>query len=314
MTGSGAGRVLVDGRDTGSGFAITDGRALTAGHVVRPVTDKMPGGQQLPVAGPPAPAVVCVRDGGEPCPVRAVVEYWPEGAEPIPVTRVQVCTSLDVAVLDLQRPAPAVLPAGPVTAGAEWRVETRPKASDPALTGTVTDPHRRLQNQHGIETTLVQLWVREELGDYRGYSGIFGEPGYLAGGGRGAGPGAWGAGRAGTLAGQPSAGQPAPVANVLFAAPIGQVLAEFGLAGVSAGEPAGTIPLPPPFEVRRPQLLPGNFSEAAQVAQECGYLPLALALCGAMIAAGGHSWPQLLDLLHHADLEALHSRRRLQRP
>ena len=49
-------------------------------------------------------------------------------------------------------------------------------------------------------------------------------------------------------------------------------------------------------------------AEAAQVAQECGYLPLALALCGAMIAAGDHSWPQLLDLLRHADLEALHSR------
>jgi hypothetical protein len=131
----------------------------------------MPGGQQLPVAGPPAPAVVCVRDRSEPCPVRAVVEYQPEGAEPIPVTRIEVNSTLDVAVLDLRRPAPAVLPAGPVTAGAEWRVETRPKASDPALTGTVTDPHRRLQNQSGIETTLIQLWVREEVGDYRGYSG-----------------------------------------------------------------------------------------------------------------------------------------------
>ena len=48
-------------------------------------------------------------------------------------------------------------------------------------------------------------------------------------------------------------------------------------------------------------------AEAGQVAQECGYLPLALALCGAMIAAGGHSWRQLLDLLHQADFEALHS-------
>ena len=47
-------------------------------------------------------------------------------------------------------------------------------------------------------------------------------------------------------------------------------------------------------------------AEAALVARECGYLPLALALCGAMIAAGGHSWPQLLDLLRRADLEALH--------
>ena len=252
MTGSEAGRVLIDGRDTGSGFAITDGRALTAAHVVRPVTEKMPAGQQLPAAGPPAPAVVCVRDRGEPFPVRVVVEYQPEGAEPIPVTRIEVNSAPDVAVMHLQRPAPAVLPVGPVTTGAKWRVETRPKASDPALTGRVTDPHRRLQNQRGIETTLIQLWVREEVGDYRGYSGSpvtsppeSGAPsrvlGVLVEQGR------WRT--------SPQPGQPAPVANVLFAAPIGQVLTEFGLTGVTAGEPAGTIPLPAPFEVRRPQLL-----------------------------------------------------------
>lgn len=45
-------------------------------------------------------------------------------------------------------------------------------------------------------------------------------------------------------------------------------------------------------------------AEAAQVAQECGYLPLALALCGAMFASGSHSWPQLLDLLRRAALTA----------
>ena len=49
-------------------------------------------------------------------------------------------------------------------------------------------------------------------------------------------------------------------------------------------------------------------AEAALVAQECGYLPLALALCGAMIAAGDYGWPGLLDLLRHADLGALRSR------
>ena len=49
-------------------------------------------------------------------------------------------------------------------------------------------------------------------------------------------------------------------------------------------------------------------AEAALVAQECGYLPLALALCGAMIATGDYSWPGLVDLLRHADLGALSSR------
>ena len=79
------------------------------------------------------------------------MEYQPEDAEPIPVTRIEVNTSLDVAVLHLQRPAPTVLPAGQVTSGAEWRVETRPKAGDPVLTGTVTEPHRRLRNRAGTK-------------------------------------------------------------------------------------------------------------------------------------------------------------------
>ena len=466
MTGSAAGRVLVDRRAAGSGFTITDDRALTAGHVVRPVTERMTSGQQLPVAGPTEPTLVFVRDGGEPGLVRMVVAYQPEGAEPIPVTRIEVNTSLDVAVLYLQRSAPGVLPVGPVTTGTEWRVETRPKASDPTLTGTVTDSHRRLQNQRGEETTLIQLWVREELGDYQGYSG---SPVTAPSAG---GAPSWVLGvlvEQGRWRTSPQPGEPVPVANVLFAAPIDQVLAEFGLTGVTAGEPAEQIPLPVPFEVRLPQqlnrvidalltnltqpspdvqlvglvgmggsgksvlaaattrdpkvreafpdgrfwlelgihppllqlqarlaaalgnstpitdvpqgrarlsrllgerrcllvldnvwdridlsafavvgpsgrllvttrdaaILPGDTgipldelapaaalqllagwtatpagqlpAEAAQVAQECGYLPLALALCGAMIAAGGHSWPQLLNLLRHTDLDALHS-------
>ena len=93
--------------------------------------------------------MVCVVNRSDPGPVRAVVEYQPEDAEPIQVTRVEVDTGLDVAVLHLRRPAPAVLPVGPVTKGAEWQVETRPKASDPALTGTVTYPRRRLRNEGG---------------------------------------------------------------------------------------------------------------------------------------------------------------------
>ena len=87
----------------------------------------MAGSGHRPAAGPPGPAVVCVVDRGEPAAVGAVVEYQPEGAEPIPVTRIEVSTGLDVAVLHLQRPAPAVLPAaGQVTTGEQWRVDTRP--------------------------------------------------------------------------------------------------------------------------------------------------------------------------------------------
>ena len=466
MTGSAAGRVVLNGEDVGSGFAITPRRALTAGHVVRDATKKMVGGGRGDAARPPGPTLEYVLDCGEPAEVPGVVVYQPEGDDPIPVTRIEVSTMLDVGVLHLQRPAPAVLLVGPITAGTEWRVETRPKASDPALTGMVTDAHRRLQNQCGKETTLIQLGVREELGDYQGYSGspvtsppVGGLPGRVLG----------------VLVEQglwrinPELGRPAPVANVLFAAPIDRVLTEFGLTGATVGEPAGQIPLPVPFEVRRPQqlrrvidalltnstepspdsqlvglvgmggsgksvlaaaaardpkvrgafpdgrfwlelgphppllqlqaklaaalgdstlitdvpqgrarlsrllgerrcllvvdnvwdgadlsafavvgppgrllvttrdaaTLPGNPgipldelapaaalqllagwtatpagqlpAEAAQIAHECRYLPLALALCGAMIATGGYSWPQLLELLRHANLEALHS-------
>ena len=100
-----------------------------------------------PAAGPPGPVLVYVVDRGEPAEVPAVVEYQPEDAEPIPVTRIEVSTSLDVAVLHLQRPAPAVLPAagpghgrGSVAGGNPARMPATRH-----LTGTVTDPHRRLQ-------------------------------------------------------------------------------------------------------------------------------------------------------------------------
>ena len=45
------------------------------------------------------------------------------------------------------------------------------------------------------------------------------------------------------------------MANVLFAAPIDQVLAEFDLAGVPVARSVRDIPLPVSFEVRRPDQL-----------------------------------------------------------
>jgi WD40 repeat protein len=459
VTGSAAGRVLLGGQDAGSGFAVTEGWALTAGHVVRAAT-ALAGGEPDLAAGPAGPMLVCVVDGGEPAAAPAVVSYQPEGGEPIPVTRIEVDTGLDVAVLYLQRAATAVLPvAGPVEAGGRWRVETRPGRSDPTLTGTVDDPGRSMQNEAGKETTLIQLRVDQLAGGYQGYSG---SPVVAAAGD----------GVLGVLVEQgrwrlsPQLGQPLPAGNWLFAAPIGQVLARFGLAGVAKARSARDIPLAVSFEVRRPELLsqvldaltgpspegrlvglagmggagksvlaaagardpkmseafpdgrfwvelgpdppllqlqaglaaalgdrtpvtdvpqgrallsrllaerrclivldnvqdpahlaaftvtgppgrvlatardaaalpgatviplgelappaamqllagwagpaPGDLpAEAAQVARECGYLPLALALCGAMISDGSHTWAQLLGLLHEADLGELRSR------
>jgi WD40 repeat protein len=248
VTGSAAGRILLGGKDTGSGFAITEGRALTAGHVVRGVAT-WADGRQGAAAGPSGPVLVYVVDGGEPAEVPAVVAYQPEGGEPIPVTRVEVDTSLDVAVLHLQRPAPAVLPvAGPVEAGARWRVETRPGPSDPTLTGTVDDPRRGLQNEAGRDTTLIQLRVDQQAGGYQGYSG---SPVIAAAGG----------GVLGVVVEQGrwrtsvQLGEKRPVGNWLFAAPISQVLTGFGLAGAQVARSVRDLPQPVSFEVRRPELL-----------------------------------------------------------
>jgi hypothetical protein len=48
-------------------------------------------------------------------------------------------------------------------------------------------------------------------------------------------------------------------------------------------------------------------ADADRVAALCGGLPLALAVCGAM-AASGHGWSQVADLLEHADYENLGAR------
>ena len=76
--------------------------------------------------------------------------------------------------------------------------------------------------------------------------------------------------------------------------PLGELAPEAAMQLLAdwAATPAGQLP-----------------EEAAQVARECGYLPLALALCGALIDAGSHSLAaELLDLLRHADLDALRIR------
>jgi WD40 repeat protein len=247
VTGSAAGRVLLNGKDHGSGFAIADSLALTAGHVVW--SEKMPGGGHRPGAGPSGPPLVYCVDRGEPAAVAVVVQYQPAGAEPIPVTRVEVSTGLDVAVLHLQRPAPAVLPAaGQVATGERWRVDTRPDPGAPVLRGTVTEPHRPLKNVAGQETVLIQLWVEQEIGSYRGYSGspVLAQS---AGGVLGVlvEQAFW------RVAAQPGAER--PVANVLYAAPIEGVLAEFDLTGVPVARSVRDIPRPVSFEVRRPDQL-----------------------------------------------------------
>jgi hypothetical protein len=45
--------------------------------------------------------------------------------------------------------------------------------------------------------------------------------------------------------------------------------------------------------------------EAAQVAKECGYLPLALAMIGAMVRLRPTAWKDALCRLQRGDLEAI---------
>jgi len=105
-----------------------------------------------------------------------------------------------------------------------------------------------------------------------------------------------------------------PAFNVM--GPAGRVLATARDTGALPG--ATVVPLGELAPPAAMQLLagwagpaPGDLpTEAAQVARECGYLPLALALCGAMISdtRNSRTWAQLLGLLREADLGELRSR------
>jgi hypothetical protein len=64
MSGA-AGRILLGGKDAGSGFAITEWRALTAGHVVRDAATTA-GGREGQTGEPPRLVLEWIVDGGEP--------------------------------------------------------------------------------------------------------------------------------------------------------------------------------------------------------------------------------------------------------
>src|SRR4249920_311457 len=107
------GRVLVDGRDGGSGFALTPRLAVTANHVV--------GGYKA-----------------------ESLQFTTADERPVQVSRVESDEQLDVAVLRLAKPVPGDLAVGQVVSGAGWEVEARPRGNDPLLTGIVDSTRRRL--------------------------------------------------------------------------------------------------------------------------------------------------------------------------
>lgn len=135
------GRVLVAAKDRGAGFALSPGLVVTASHVIRGYPDKL-------------------------------LAYVPEGGEAVTVTRVQVDTAHDTAVLWLDTDAGEYLTTAPAVREGRWRVQSPPPGSnDPELTGTVTAPRMQIRNAAGQQAEVVQLEVDEQLGDYRGYSG-----------------------------------------------------------------------------------------------------------------------------------------------
>ena len=135
------GRVLVDGKDHGAGFALGPRLVVTANHVIRGYGDKP-------------------------------VTYVPTGDHPIAVERIQPDADHDVAVLWLMDDVGEFLPASVATRGAGWLVASPPVASnDPHLHGTISADRITIQNATGSSVEVVQLTVDELLGDFGGYSG-----------------------------------------------------------------------------------------------------------------------------------------------
>ena len=203
------GRIFAGGKDRGSGFALAtsaDGPSrvvLTANHVVR----------DHDVAS---------------------LEFRCSAGPPVPVERVEADEGLDVAVLHLADDVTEALAAACAWEDLAWQVPARPRGNDPKLTGTVTDADHPFENAKGREGRALQLRVNETLGDYGGYSGS---------------PVLFETAVVGVLVEQlrwrvaATAGQGrTPASNVLYAVPIEDVLARFGLDAIWAAVPAPLAP------------------------------------------------------------------------
>lgn len=134
------GRVVVRGRMAGTGFCLTDRIVVTAAHVVR----------------------------GR---VAADVAFETAAGHPIAVERIDVDASIDIAVLWVAVSVPVVATLAEVLPSSEWCVTAQPRGNDPRLTGTVTAVDHLIGNSGGHEMSVLQLHVREQAGQYGGYSG-----------------------------------------------------------------------------------------------------------------------------------------------
>lgn len=134
------GRVVVRGRMAGTGFCVTDRIVATAAHVVRGRT---------------------AED----------IAFETAAGHPVAVERVDVDAAIDVAMLWLASSLPVVAPLAEVLPSSEWYVTAQPRGNDPRLTGTVTAVDHLIDNSGGHEMSVLQLHVRQDAGQYGGYSG-----------------------------------------------------------------------------------------------------------------------------------------------
>ncbi|GAA1371489.1 S1 family peptidase [Catellatospora chokoriensis] len=135
------GRIVGSTRDLGSGFCLTDRVVATAAHVV--------------------------RDHDE-----TTLAFVTGSGNRIAVDRVQRDPTIDVAMLWLSRSLTLVPELADVVSDSRWRVSSRPFASDPLLSGTVTAIDHVITNASGHEVEVLQLEVDQVgVGSFGGYSG-----------------------------------------------------------------------------------------------------------------------------------------------
>jgi hypothetical protein len=186
------GRILVNGADHGSGFALDARLVVTANHVIG------------------------ASDA-------AALQFETDAGRTLKIEQVDRDVDLDVAVLRVAEDLTEVFAVGRAVQGAKWAVETQPLGNDPRLDGTITVLRRKLQKSPGHFVWVMQLQVEQELGNYGGYSGspvLLDSP---EGGVIGV------LDEQVRMRLTAAAVQPPPAANVLYAIPIADVVQRFAL-------------------------------------------------------------------------------------
>lgn len=217
----GLGRILVGGKDRGAGFALSARVVVTANHVVRGCKDKR-------------------------------VTYVPASGVAVDAERVQSDDGHDAAVLWLAGDAVEFLTVAAPVAGGRWQVASPPlDGNDPELHGVISTARMTIVNAGGNPVEVAQLTADEQLGSYEGYSGsavldparsavlaLLVEQKPVR-----------------TAAAPSQLGARPEASNVLYAVPIGDIIAACGLPVRPARPLRFTVGLPPPAVLPRPGLL-----------------------------------------------------------